>query len=184
VSTCETSDDILSVLQYSVVDMLITDLSMPEDGTDIIRKVRSVSADLPIIVVTGRPMTEADQEFIESFQPAQAAGLGQRHELRVDGAADRGFPADFQAVDPGFPDSHAAAGQEVDRHPSVIHADHPDAVRESALQAPHRDLEVRDGLAHIGTSNLQRTGKRLCCRVEQRPHFRGHEQSPFWCIHT
>ncbi|MCR9256831.1 MAG: response regulator [Alphaproteobacteria bacterium] len=66
VSTCETSDDILSVLQCSVVDMLITDLSMPEDGTDIIRKVRSISADLPIIVVTGRPLTEADQDFIET----------------------------------------------------------------------------------------------------------------------
>jgi len=64
VSTCETSEDVICVLERSVVDMLITDLSMPEDGLDVIRRVREQASDLPIIVVTGRPISKGDEDFI------------------------------------------------------------------------------------------------------------------------
>lgn len=48
-------------------DMIVTDLRMPDgDGIELIRNIRAQDAGLPIIVVTGQVLREAEAEALEA----------------------------------------------------------------------------------------------------------------------
>jgi two-component system chemotaxis response regulator CheY len=50
----------LDVLSREAVDLLVTDINMPEmDGIELVSKVRAISASLPIVIITAKEETRA-----------------------------------------------------------------------------------------------------------------------------
>ena len=48
-------------------DLIVTDLRMPDgDGVDLIRNIRAENGTLPIVVVTGQVLREAEAEALEA----------------------------------------------------------------------------------------------------------------------
>lgn len=66
VTTCDSGQEVDALLEMTSIDLLISDLNMPHDGASVITRTRSRYPDLPVIVVTGRPIREADQAVIDT----------------------------------------------------------------------------------------------------------------------
>jgi CheY-like chemotaxis protein len=59
----ENGREALQVLEKEVVDLLVTDINMPElDGIALVREVRRKTRDLPIVIITAKGEEEARGE--------------------------------------------------------------------------------------------------------------------------
>lgn len=59
-------DEALRTIQQEDVEAVVTDLAMPgTGGMDLIRSIRQIDVDLPVIVVTGNPNIESASEAME-----------------------------------------------------------------------------------------------------------------------
>lgn len=57
----------LALHRNDPADLIVTDLRMPDgDGVELIRAIRAEDADLPIIVVTGQVLREAEAEALDA----------------------------------------------------------------------------------------------------------------------
>lgn len=57
----------LSLHQSDPADMIVTDLRMPDgDGVELIHAIRAKDKELPIIVVTGQVLREAEDEALDA----------------------------------------------------------------------------------------------------------------------
>jgi len=67
VSTATSGDDALEVVEHGVVDVVVTDVSMPGmSGFDLIRELHRVRPDLPVLVMTSKP-SPAGQQLAAEF---------------------------------------------------------------------------------------------------------------------
>lgn len=54
VTLAEGGEEALRLMEYSQFDLVLTDLNMPGmDGTALLRAIKSVRADLPVVIITG-----------------------------------------------------------------------------------------------------------------------------------
>ena len=72
VSSATCGDDALKIVQQGSVDVLITDMSMPEmDGITLLKKAKEVKKNLPVIIITAfgewGPYAEALREGAADF---------------------------------------------------------------------------------------------------------------------
>ena len=115
----------------------------------------------------------AAHQLVESFQPAQAAGLGERHELRMHGPFDRRLPADFGLAQPALPQAHAARRHDDEAELAVVDFDRIDALAHSAGERNTPDT----GLARQLHGKVQLVD--AFCAVGQNRSLPGH----FGCLH-
>ncbi len=121
--------------------------------------------ELAIFVMDGRSVafeSAAAQEFVETVEPPEAGRLCERNECRVDRIARGRLPAQGLVATADTPDSHAARGQHVDGHGTVIDFDDPDAFGAAAAVNAELCLPRRRIVAHIalehGTIGNDRLG--------------------------
>ena len=72
VSAATSGDDALKIIQDATVDVLITDMSMPEmDGITLLKKAKVLKKNLPVIIITAfgewGPYAEALREGAADF---------------------------------------------------------------------------------------------------------------------
>lgn len=65
VLTAERAKDALELLKKDSIDLVITDLKMPEmDGVEFIRHIREIKPDIGVVVITGYPSQESLKETL------------------------------------------------------------------------------------------------------------------------
>lgn len=66
-STAGSGRSALALHAVDPADLIVTDLRMPDgDGVELIHAIRARDAELPIIVVTGQVLREAEAEALEA----------------------------------------------------------------------------------------------------------------------
>jgi two-component system cell cycle sensor histidine kinase/response regulator CckA len=66
-STAGSGRSALALHREDPADLIVTDLRMPDgDGVELIQAIRSEDGDLPIIVVTGQVLREAEAEALDA----------------------------------------------------------------------------------------------------------------------
>ena len=67
ISVAESGSKALGILQNKKIDIVLTDLKMPEmDGMDLTHKVKEDFPDLPVMVMTGYPSVESAIEALRA----------------------------------------------------------------------------------------------------------------------
>jgi len=67
ISVAESASKALGILQNKKIDIVLTDLKMPEmDGMDLTYKVKEDYPDLPVMVMTGYPSVESAIEALRA----------------------------------------------------------------------------------------------------------------------
>lgn len=67
IQTCESGFDALEILAKSTFDIVVTDYAMPDlNGLELIRKLRNIDRNLPIILATGKPVSASK---LDEFNP-------------------------------------------------------------------------------------------------------------------
>lgn len=65
VLTADRAKDALEILKKDSIDLIITDLKMPEmDGVEFIRHIRNIKPDIGVVVITGYPSQESLKETL------------------------------------------------------------------------------------------------------------------------
>jgi NADH-quinone oxidoreductase E subunit len=65
VITVERAKEALEILKRDTIDLVITDLKMPEmDGVEFIRHIRDIKPDIGVVVITGYPSQESLKETL------------------------------------------------------------------------------------------------------------------------
>lgn len=65
VLTAERANDAIDILKRDSIDLVITDLKMPEmDGVEFIRHIREIKPDIGVVVITGYPSQESLKETL------------------------------------------------------------------------------------------------------------------------
>ncbi len=65
VLTAERARDAISIIKNDNIDLIITDLRMPEmDGVEFIRNIRSIKPDIGVVVITGYPSQESIRDTL------------------------------------------------------------------------------------------------------------------------
>lgn len=63
----ENAKDAMESIREKDIDMLLTDVRMPKvDGLQLLQKVRKNHPDLPILLISGEPMSQEQQDAIET----------------------------------------------------------------------------------------------------------------------
>lgn len=63
----ENAKEALEAIREKEIDMLLTDIRMPKvDGLQLMQKVRKGHPDLPILMISGEPMSKEQQEAIDT----------------------------------------------------------------------------------------------------------------------
>lgn len=63
----ENAKDAIDTIRDKEIDMLLTDIRMPKvDGLQLLQKVRKNHPDLPILLISGEPMSLEQQEAIQA----------------------------------------------------------------------------------------------------------------------
>jgi two-component system response regulator HydG len=67
ISVTDSASKALGILQNKKVDLVLTDLKMPEmDGMDLTHKVKEEYPDMPVMVMTGYPSVESAIEALRA----------------------------------------------------------------------------------------------------------------------
>ncbi len=114
------------------------------------------------------------QQFIESIEPSESAGVCQRNEGGMDRSADGRIPADRFSAERGLPEPHATSGKHIEGQDSIVDMYHIHAVTQPTLETLFVDPVTLCGTPDELRGHLDLLDIRTICPIGQGPACVGH----------